>query len=88
MVQVVSMNRDKVNRLAGILQQASEVLGSIDKPHESTTSLNNNSTTSTRTSTDSAASSWDIAGIVQPRLYRLPFLPATQSPKPCLELGK
>ena len=62
MVQVVSMNRDKANHLAGILQQASEVLRSIDEPHVSTTSSNNNSTTSTRTSTDSAAPSRDSRG--------------------------
>ena len=59
MVQVVSMDRDKVNRLAGILQPASEVLRSIDEPHVSTTSSNNNST---RTSTDSAAPSRDSRG--------------------------
>ena len=62
MVQVVSMDRDKVNHLAGILQQALEVLRSIDEPHVSTTSSNNNSTTSTRTSTDSAAPSRDSRG--------------------------
>ena len=86
MVEVVSMDRDKVNRLAGILQQASEVLRSIDEPRVSTTSSNNNSTTSTRTSTDSAAPS-RIAGVVQPRLHRPPFPPAIRSPKPYLELG-
>ena len=56
------MDRDKVNRLAGILHQATEVLRSIDEPHVSTTSSNNNSTTSTRTSTDSAAPSRDSRG--------------------------
>ena len=63
-VQVVYMDRNKVNRLAGILQQASEVLRSIDEPHESTTSNNMNSTTSTRTSTESdcAAPSRDGRG--------------------------
>ena len=56
------MDRDKVNRLAGILQHASKVFRSIDEPHVSATSSNNNSTTSTRTSTDSAAPSWDSRG--------------------------
>jgi hypothetical protein len=55
------MDRDKLTRLAGILQQASEVVRSIDEIPESSTS-SNNSTTSTRTSTDSAASSRDARG--------------------------
>ena len=56
------MDREKVNRLDGILHQASEVLRSIDEPHVSTTLSNNNSTTSTRTSTDFAAPSRDSRG--------------------------
>ncbi|CAB4022009.1 leucine-rich repeat-containing DDB_G0290503 isoform X2 [Paramuricea clavata] len=55
------MDRDKLNRLAGILQQASEVVRSVDETHESTTS-SNNSTRSTRTSTDSETPSRDARG--------------------------
>ena len=55
------MDRDKLNRLAGILQQASEVVRSVDETHESATS-SSNSTRSTRTSTDSETPPRDVRG--------------------------
>ncbi len=55
------MDLDKLACLAEILQEALEVVWSIDETPESLTS-SNNSTTSTRTSTDSAAPSRDARG--------------------------